>query len=63
MVSEPISTQSTKKVTSAIPTSVPSQDKTFHVPSATTTSSPITSTIPITIAPLPAKTYVGVSQP
>ena len=56
MVSEPISTLSTAKVTSMIPSSVPFSDETFHVPSLIATSTPIT------IAPCP-NVSVGVLQP
>ncbi|XP_023763644.1 uncharacterized protein LOC111912141 [Lactuca sativa] len=64
MVSEPIPTQSTAKVSSLISTSVPLTGKTFHVPSPppspTITSTPIST--PITVATCP-NVSVGVSQP
>lgn len=61
LVSEPTPTEPIPKVSSPISTSVPLQDEFSQVP--TPPSSPVTTPILITIAPIPPKISVGVSLP
>ncbi|XP_023748406.1 uncharacterized protein LOC111896671 [Lactuca sativa] len=66
LVLEPILIESIPKISSPICTSIPLTNDFFRVPSPPpsliTTCSPLTTTTPITLSPLPM-IYVGVSQP